>query len=546
MNECKTRPLPNNRQSLVACVAVFVSSFVLLFAVSKARVNQYDEGLILTGAMRVLNGELPSRDFYANYGPAQFVILAGCFSWLGADLLVARTYDNVLAATIITLVWLSIRGVRRKFLAWSCVATVLGLVIFDRIHLYPVTPAIVLVLFGCDVGARGVGCSWTLSRYGGVAMCIAGLMLFRYDLAVLAAIGLGLPLLLMTCSQVREGIITQGRAITIATHASATVLVAIALVCGMLWATGILGPALSDLLTYTLPTYRATRSLPFPGIEVALRDLPQFFSVYFAIAALAVAFVALALVCRRTAGRCLVSDMRLVKITIFSSAAALMYIKGLVRVSPQHMLLANVPAAVALYLATDVLDEMLAARSWAVASFVSGSVATVFAGYFCLALKSNSWGHPIYLDYASIRNPPALVALRGFGATDDEVWAASYIIANTKPTDRILSATGRHDKVLLNNCAIYFVAGRLPGTRWHQYDPGVQTTQAVQEAIIRDISAQRVGLVVRDRSWDEIVEPNDSRFSSGITLLDEYIASQFNKDAEHGRIEIWRPRATGR
>ena len=64
----------------------------------------YDEGLMLTAAMRVAAGQIPHRDFYANYGPAQFYLLAGLFKLFGETILVERLYDIVLKALVVTAV----------------------------------------------------------------------------------------------------------------------------------------------------------------------------------------------------------------------------------------------------------------------------------------------------------------------------------------------------------------------------------------------------------------------------------------------------------
>jgi hypothetical protein len=57
-------------------------------------INVYDEGLIVFGAIRVMNGDVPYRDFYANYGPAQFYVLAGLFKVFGPSILISRIWDT--------------------------------------------------------------------------------------------------------------------------------------------------------------------------------------------------------------------------------------------------------------------------------------------------------------------------------------------------------------------------------------------------------------------------------------------------------------------
>jgi hypothetical protein len=55
--------------------------------------------------MRVASGQIPHRDFYANYGPAQFYILAGLFHAFGTSILVERLFDLLIKALLITAVY---------------------------------------------------------------------------------------------------------------------------------------------------------------------------------------------------------------------------------------------------------------------------------------------------------------------------------------------------------------------------------------------------------------------------------------------------------
>ena len=129
-----------------------------------------------------------------------------------------------------------------------------------------------------------------------------------------------------------------------------------------------------------------------------------------------------------------------------------------------------------------------------------------------------------------------------FSADDEWIAAARYVIEITEDDDRILSATGRHDKIFVNDLAFYFLVGRLPGTRWHQYDPGVQTSETVQREMIAELDANDVKTIVENTTWDLTQEPNRSALSSGVTLLDDYIEQHFQKDRQFGAITILRRR----
>ena len=50
-----------------ALAFVFCTAFILGALEINHDVGIYDEGIMLTGAMRVAQGALPHRDFYANY-----------------------------------------------------------------------------------------------------------------------------------------------------------------------------------------------------------------------------------------------------------------------------------------------------------------------------------------------------------------------------------------------------------------------------------------------------------------------------------------------
>ena len=60
-----------------------------------------------------------------------------------------------------------------------------------------------------------------------------------------------------------------------------------------------------------------------------------------------------------------------------------------------------------------------------------------------------------------------------------------------------------------------------------QFDPGITTTRSVQQRIVKDLEKNRVRLVVVYRAGLPD-EPNKSRESSGVTLLDDYLSETFS------------------
>ncbi len=76
------------------------------------------------------------------------------------------------------------------------------------------------------------------------------------------------------------------------------------------------------------------------------------------------------------------------------------------------------------------------------------------------------------------------------------------------------------------------------GTRWAQYDPGVQTSERVQKEMVGDIERYRVNYIVQNRSWDNVTEDNESARSSGLTILDDYIKQSFREIRVFGNVSI--------
>ena len=77
---------------------------------------------------------------------------------------------------------------------------------------------------------------------------------------------------------------------------------------------------------------------------------------------------------------------------------------------------------------------------------------------------------------------------------------------------------------------LYVLAGRENPTRYDIPAPGVVTSAPVQREIIRDLERTRTPMVVR---WTDPVtaaaEPNAAGRSSGVRLLDEYLARSYRE-----------------
>src|SRR3954467_10141498 len=133
--------LTDTQRGALLYPALFLSAFLFIFATMSRFGSIYDEGLILAGAMRVANGEIPHRDFYANYGPAQFYVVALLFKLFGPSAMAERLWDFAIKAAIATLGFAAVRarcGLGTAFLVY--VACVVWLAAFGSPG-FPLFPA---------------------------------------------------------------------------------------------------------------------------------------------------------------------------------------------------------------------------------------------------------------------------------------------------------------------------------------------------------------------------------------------------------------------
>src|SRR5438132_5753110 len=74
----------------VTPILVFLFSLTYLCAFVRYSSLEPDEGILLQGGLRILDGQIPYRDFFSFYTPGSFYLLAGAFKVFGDSFVVAR------------------------------------------------------------------------------------------------------------------------------------------------------------------------------------------------------------------------------------------------------------------------------------------------------------------------------------------------------------------------------------------------------------------------------------------------------------------------
>ena len=291
-----------------------------------------------------------------------------------------------------------------------------------------------------------------------------------------------------------------------------------------------------DLIAYGGQNYVEMRNRPFPDLETALSRPVLGFAVY--LPPLATLLGGIACVFANRAGP--EAERRQVSLIVLCSATFFFYIPALVRTDVYHTLISDIPAIMVFFLALRHFSATTFPWRWlGIGLRLLKGVVVVVVMLF--GLTDLSRRDLVYSRFGTQRDT-SFPAVTLFSVHGVRVAAAKYAIENTETDERILSATGRHDKIFVNNLAFYFLVGRLPGTRWHQYDSGVQSSETVQREMIAELEANDVKIIVEDTTWDLRKEPNRSALSSGVTLLDDYIEQHFQKVRQFGAITILRRR----
>jgi hypothetical protein len=542
-------------ETLPEFALVFAASFLILFVGMSRLCNVYDEGLALTGAMRVAAGQIPHRDFYANYGPAQFYTLAGLFKIFGASLLVERLFDLLIKATLVTWVYaLTFSYCRRTVAIVTSLVTVLWLFGLPNLSgtanvpsslLNLVSSTLILPVFLSRVSPR---------RMFTAGIAVGTATLFRYDTG-LALVGIHACIVIIA-------IYCEGNSSRVRSIASTLwpYLLGIALMVGL--------PALYylsvapfhdfafDMFIYPARYYHGGRNLPFPGID--LKGLENL-EVYLPVAAIVISFyVAFAGLFGRRGndGASLRSNAEKTRwhgfLLLFALLALVMYLKAFVRMSVYQLNLCIIPSL----LLIAVLFEHRFSFSRPLRVSVSGVAGlSMVAATWCalhqvrfLQLHHASVPESIYSSargtvpeteatWCNLKN--SLTKGFCFFPEIDRVRTIEFIDSHTVPGQKLYVGATKHDRIYANDNLMYFGSQRLPATKWSHFDPGLQNTSEIQTEMMRELAASAPPYIVLNSEFDLVREANDSSISTGVTLLDEYIRSKYRKVQTFGMMSVW-------
>jgi hypothetical protein len=487
----RARPLAHSvRYVVLFGLAAAVSGITILWGI-----NPNDEGLMLQAAARVADGELPYRDFYANYGPGQYFLLGALDLVFGPSLLAWRAVRVALDATVAALAYALARRDAPEWLALLAWLAVLGAMAYPTIP-HPNPTALALAL-GALLLAR---------RSAAGAGALAGLAVaFRFDLGLAAVVGAAL-------SSGRRA----GQVMAAAAAVSVVALAPFAAVApGAFW-DQTLGFALDE---------QSLQRLPLPPSYDGGFEQDNVLQRYFAYVLLGGMLLWLVVAVRGRA-----EPRRWAVLPL--AAAGVAYL--LARADEFHL----VPLAA-------VLPVMLAAAAAGERS--RGRQAWALACALVLAVIAL---HGLDRQRIELLNPPRLEPIDvdvadGVEAEPGEARAlrslVRYVRAVVPPGEPVFAANPRHDLVRVGNPLVYVLVDRPNPTRYDVMQPGVITTAPVQREIVGDLERTRFVIRWLSPAADKR-EPNGAGRSSGVRTLDRYLARRYEEVRRFGDYAVLRRR----
>jgi len=507
-------------------LALFAGAALLSAITMLDGIQPNDEGLMLQAAARIAHGEVPYRDFWWFYPPGQPLLLGGLWKALGPSLLEWRVLRVLCDAAVSVLAWrLALRGgasPRAALAVW--LAAALAMAYPSGPHPYP--PTLVLCLAAL----------LAFEERPAVAGVLAGLAAYwRLEFAGYLALGI-----LLACAVSRA----PRTARRFAGAAAATAVLAYAPIVALA------GVARSwDLLVkYPLTEFSAYQSLPFPlhydgplntgsiggFLSDSAENLLLFYLPLVLVVGLAVGLLGLARTwSAQTAWR--------LAVAVFGIGMAHYLVT---RPDVFHTAPLGVVAAVLVGWAASGgaagggrsgrALRSLAGR-WGPALAI---VAVAVLAYAIVEGADRRWLE-LRRDYVPLHLPVADgVRVPAADRADIERTVAA-VQARVAPGEPTYVATLRSDLVTSGYPLFYVLADRPNPTRYDIQAPGVVTSLPVQREIVADLERARPAAVVRDTSPITAArEPNKAGRSSGVRVLDAYLATAYRPVARYGRFVV--------
>jgi hypothetical protein len=498
-------------------------------------IGAYDEGVLLTDANLVLWGKIPYLDFYTNYPPGIFLLLAGAFKLLGVSVGVERALGLALHLAVGAAGGKVAGRLLGQRFSWIAAALVLTWIEPVGIVAYTWFAGLALALLSCDLWG------WARERNRPAAYAVAGATLgllswFRHDLFIYFTLGLGAAGCAWVGLALRRGDRAPlGPALWLAAGALVMASLMWVPVIALAGFQQVAADIYFDQVRYTMPA----RVLPLPPLlELAPVDwspvaLPAFLSEPFASAVFltfaAPVFALAALLLPRAAGLKLRGEV------VWLAALSLaVWPQMLGRTDFWHAIFTVAPGVIWIWVWCRGGPE----RTWA--AWAAWPLAAL--GLLLLYvprqfhLPDTLWPPP-YRPGPQAEPLPHLSRADKAFVDDTRQQVVAFVQENTEPGAPIYVGLSDHQWTHSNDMDLYFLSDRVGATRYMQFDPNLTNREDVQERMIADLERTRPRVAILSTAPQRRDEPNESQ-NAGASLLDDYLYRHYDQERSAGHFVL--------
>ena len=521
--------------TIKTCLSVFVASFIfLLMSLSPFVYNVYDEGIIVYGAERVLNGDIPYKDFWALYTPAQFWIVAGLFKLFGSSILVERIWDVFVRSLIALVVYIFLNRLTTKWFAIIAWVLTLAWMWVIEVYSYPLFPATLLILISAyffNLFILGSTASKCLFISGG---CLTVSALFRHDIGFYALVAEIIMLIVLYFNAKK----ISDKPEFYKLKKNILVLLAGVLIVGLspsiyLFFYVPLEDLIDQLFIFPATIYTKVRS------ESYSLDLNNIFPLYFHFIVLSIVFLTVKkLQLLEKKNSCWYPEK--LSFIFLGILILLVFLKSIVRPIPEQfvhvIVLSIVLGSIVLYWLIKANEKLLALVICF--SFTGMIVQPVKAYITNLTVTKNFYVNNKERDKYKKNNIRKIIRANYFHIPPAQEKAIKYIQDHVPEGERIFVGNSRHDKIDFNDITFYFLAERHSATKFHELETGLVTTVEIQKEIIEEIKQAKVSYVVITLGYGESHEANQGFEGSGVWILDEFLNKEYKEVVKFGNYSI--------
>lgn len=506
------------------------------------------------GAWRILEGEVPYRDFWSMYAPGQFALQAGLFLIFGRQVLVVGIAAALLRAATAGLVFLVARRAGASERVSAALSLCLGASFFElcpEIGSYP--PALVLIVW-----ALWNTLAW-LEEGGERRLWHAGLLLgmaalFKHDVAAYWMLGTIAALWIAPAiagrrrppewgPPLRASLVLGGGGLAVV----APVAIGIALTAGR--------DAWHDLFAFPAGDFRLVRAQRYPGLLPDLQPVLDWFANLGDLGKARDAGVAFSSWMLGNAPQAFfLAGLLLLAVRARALAPARM--ASLVLLScclPFYWLAAHVQQnthlttmAVGSFLVAGILLDELGPRRPILSGLVLGLGLFQGAGLLVRPAMS-AW---LFVSWFGTSVPLGLPGTAGVrvtpGIRDELVPLVELVRRGTTPRERIHVGVLENDAVVVSNPRFYWLCQRRAATRYSELHPAVTDRESVQREMIADLENKHVRCAViwafghgEDRVEKIVARRRALIGDIGSGLLDGWLEQHFEPILTRGEFSVW-------